>query len=121
MSPAASWRQRPRSEALQQAVDVVALELRAVAVAGPPAQLVDELLGALHVGLLGNLHVGGVDGADPVLVAAERIAPLVAGLLARAGAGLLLQLLHHGAGHVLGALLQLAERLRLRIDRLARL
>src|SRR5262249_57887837 len=56
-----------------------------------------------------------------VFVAAKRIAPLAGWILARPAAGLLLELLHHGIGHVLHPLLQLAEGLALRIDGLARL
>src|SRR3546814_10173231 len=111
----------------QQPFDVVALDGRPVALSGAAPQLVADLPCALQLALLRDLDVAavqplragrhraperveaGVHVAEALLLAPRLLAPA------------LTELLHQLLGRHARALLQLVDRLALRIDRLARL
>src|SRR5437588_13099462 len=65
------------SEALEQPVDVVALDLRPRPLAGAPAQLIEDLARLLDVARVGNGDVA-LGGAVARALAAERVAISVA-------------------------------------------
>src|SRR3546814_1332013 len=72
------------SELIQQAVEVVELERRALALATAPPQLVDDLAGAPQLHLVGNVDTLAVHLA--VVAALGLAAPRVALVVARAWA-----------------------------------
>src|SRR3546814_15125579 len=74
------------SELIQQAVEVVELERRALALATAPPQLVDDLAGAPQLHLVGNVDTLAVHLA--VVAALGLAAQRVALVVARACAGL---------------------------------
>jgi hypothetical protein len=106
------------SEPPQKAVDVIQFKLRSVELAGAAAEFVQDLAGALEVGLLRDADVVGVGAAEAGQGTAERVAApvgLLHLLLARHLTGLLAHhhLLRHLLGHGLQALLKLIQRLGL--------
>src|SRR3546814_10007944 len=106
------------SELIQQAVGVVELERRALALATAPPQLVDDLAGAPQLHLVGNVDTLSVHLA--VVAALGLAAQRVALVVARACADLAFALALAGREHLhelierrLQALLELIERARL--------
>src|ERR1700722_8155457 len=85
------------SEPLEQPVDIFALELRAVALAGAAAQLVEDLPRLLDVGLVA---VGVRARAAAGRLAVDVVLPVA-----------LTHLVHHLLSHGARRLLQLVERL----------
>src|ERR1700712_139192 len=107
---------------LQQSLDVVEFDLRALRIGQPAAQFFQDPAHPLHVNLAGNFLRHVVAEFAPVQRPAERIVGLVAALLpagARAGpiALPLAVALLHRLREALGALAQRIERLSLRIHR----
>src|SRR4051794_21080689 len=97
------WPDAAKSEALEQPVDVVALDLRPRSLAGAAAQLVEDLARFLDVGGAGNGDVA-VGGAVARALAAERVAIGVAprphaARIALLGIALALAHLIHLLGH----------------------
>src|SRR5436190_12029018 len=112
-----------RSIILQQPLDVVEFDLRAVGIGEAAAELFEDAADALDVDLAGDLHREVVAEFATAQRTAERIGLVAAALLAAgavAGTGAVLLAvavaLPHGFRHALRTLTQRLQRLALRID-----
>jgi hypothetical protein len=115
------------SKPFQQTLDIVELDLRAVALPGPAAQFIEDLAGFLQGVLIGNLDIPLIEGTVIRHRPAEGVALDLVPRLAVGGSDIIIiriaaaQAALHLLGEFAGRLLQLIEGFGLRTDRFARL